>query len=108
MRPPEDGLFLVRESIRHPGDYVLCVSVSGEVIHYRVMYQDGKLTIDNTQYFYNLIDMIEVRNTRMDPSWFFGSMRKSHQTSWSEKTEFYKVQLESRGIPSSFFQLLNH
>lgn len=78
MRPPEDGLFLVRESIRHPGDYVLCVSFSGEVIHYRVMYQDGKLTIDSTQYFYNLIDMIEVRNTRMDASWFFGSMWKSN------------------------------
>lgn len=63
MRPAEDGLFLVRESIRHPGDYVLCVSVSGEVIHYRVIYQDNKLTIDNTQYFYNLIDMIEVRDS---------------------------------------------
>lgn len=60
LQPAEDGLFLVRESIRHPGDYVLCVSVSGEVIHYRVIYQDNKLTIDKTQYFYNLIDMIEV------------------------------------------------
>ncbi|CAG5861031.1 unnamed protein product [Menidia menidia] len=59
LQPAEDGLFLVRESIRHPGDYVLCVSVSGEVIHYRVIYQDNKLTIDNNQYFYNLIDMIE-------------------------------------------------
>ncbi|KAF3690914.1 Megakaryocyte-associated tyrosine-protein kinase [Channa argus] len=59
LQPAEDGLFLVRESIRHPGDYVLCVSVSGGVIHYRVIYQDNKLTIDNTQYFYNLIDMIE-------------------------------------------------
>ncbi|XP_028260337.1 megakaryocyte-associated tyrosine-protein kinase isoform X2 [Parambassis ranga] len=59
LQPPEDGLFLVRESIRHPGDYVLCVSVSGEVIHYRVIYGDNKLTIDNKQYFYNLIDMIE-------------------------------------------------
>uniref|UniRef100_A0AAX7UDZ2 Tyrosine-protein kinase n=1 Tax=Astatotilapia calliptera TaxID=8154 RepID=A0AAX7UDZ2_ASTCA len=59
LQPAEDGLFLVRESIRHPGDYVLCVSISGEVIHYRVIYQDNKLTIDKTQYFYNLIDMIE-------------------------------------------------
>ncbi|KAM6922110.1 megakaryocyte-associated tyrosine-protein kinase [Xenentodon cancila] len=59
LQPAEDGLFLVRESIRHPGDYVLCVSVSGEVIHYRVIYQSNKLTIDNKQYFYNLIDMIE-------------------------------------------------
>ncbi|XP_077389491.1 megakaryocyte-associated tyrosine-protein kinase isoform X2 [Festucalex cinctus] len=59
LQPAQDGLFLVRESIRHPGDYVLCVSVCGDVIHYRVMYQDNKLTIDNKQYFYNLIDMIE-------------------------------------------------
>ncbi|XP_036376579.1 megakaryocyte-associated tyrosine-protein kinase [Megalops cyprinoides] len=59
LRPMEDGLFLVRESIRHPGDYVLCVSFAGEVIHYRVIYRDNKLTIDNAQFFYNLIDMIE-------------------------------------------------
>uniref|UniRef100_A0A665TTV8 Tyrosine-protein kinase n=1 Tax=Echeneis naucrates TaxID=173247 RepID=A0A665TTV8_ECHNA len=59
LQPAEDGLFLVRESIRHPGDYVLCVSTSGEVMHYRVIYKDNKLTIDHIQYFYNLIDMIE-------------------------------------------------
>uniref|UniRef100_A0A673YS81 Tyrosine-protein kinase n=1 Tax=Salmo trutta TaxID=8032 RepID=A0A673YS81_SALTR len=59
LLPVEDGLFLVRESIRHPGDYVLCVSYSSQVIHYRVIYKDSKLTIDNTQYFYNLLDMIE-------------------------------------------------
>uniref|UniRef100_A0A8C6Q7I7 Tyrosine-protein kinase n=3 Tax=Nothobranchius furzeri TaxID=105023 RepID=A0A8C6Q7I7_NOTFU len=59
LQPAEDGLFLVRESIRHPGDYVLCVSFSGEVIHYRVIYQNNKLTINLKQYFYNLIDMIE-------------------------------------------------
>ncbi|XP_056267117.1 megakaryocyte-associated tyrosine-protein kinase isoform X4 [Pseudoliparis swirei] len=59
LQPAEDGLFLVRESVRHPGDYVLCVSVSGGVIHYRVIYQDKQLTIDSTQFFYNLIDMIE-------------------------------------------------
>lgn len=70
LQPAEDGLFLVRESIRHPGDYVLCVSVSGVVIHYRVIYQDSKLTIDNTQYFYNLIDMIEVRENELAvPAW---------------------------------------
>lgn len=61
LQPTEDGLFLVRESIRHPGDYVLCVSLGREVIHYRVIYQDKKLTIDNSEFFYNLIDMIEVR-----------------------------------------------
>lgn len=66
LQPAEDGLYLVRESIRHPGDYVLCVSVSGDVVHYRVIYQDKQLTIDNTQYFYNLIDMIEVRGYWLD------------------------------------------
>ncbi|XP_033821050.1 megakaryocyte-associated tyrosine-protein kinase [Periophthalmus magnuspinnatus] len=59
LQPPEDGLFLVRESIRHPGDYVLCVSVSAKVVHYHVIYQDNKLTIDNNLFFYNLIDMVE-------------------------------------------------
>ncbi|KAM7134919.1 megakaryocyte-associated tyrosine-protein kinase isoform 1-T2 [Macrochelys suwanniensis] len=59
LQPPEDGLFLVRESIRHPGDYVLCVSFGKEVIHYRVIYQENRLSIDASICFYNLIDMIE-------------------------------------------------
>ncbi|XP_051550662.1 megakaryocyte-associated tyrosine-protein kinase isoform X1 [Myxocyprinus asiaticus] len=59
LRPMEDGLFLVRESIRHPGDFVLCVCFKQNVIHYRVIFQDSKLTIDNKEFFYNLIDMIE-------------------------------------------------
>lgn len=61
LQPPEDGLFLVRESVRHPGDYVLCVSFGKEVIHYRVMHEENTLSIDSQQYFSNLIDMIEVR-----------------------------------------------
>uniref|UniRef100_A0A8C0HDM0 Tyrosine-protein kinase n=1 Tax=Chelonoidis abingdonii TaxID=106734 RepID=A0A8C0HDM0_CHEAB len=59
LQPPEDGLFLVRESIRHPGDYVLCVSFGKEVIHYRIIYQENRLSIDASVCFYNLIDMIE-------------------------------------------------
>ncbi|XP_059494503.1 megakaryocyte-associated tyrosine-protein kinase isoform X2 [Stegostoma tigrinum] len=59
LQPTEDGLFLVRESIRHPGDYVLCVSSKEEVSHYRVIYKDNKLTIDEENYFYNLIELIE-------------------------------------------------
>nr|XP_695792.1 megakaryocyte-associated tyrosine-protein kinase [Danio rerio] len=59
LKPTEDGLFLVRESVRHPGDFVLCVCFSQKVFHYRVIYQDNKLTIDNMQFFDNLIDMIE-------------------------------------------------
>ncbi|XP_075467433.1 megakaryocyte-associated tyrosine-protein kinase isoform X1 [Ascaphus truei] len=63
LHPPEDGLFLVRESIRHPGDYVLCVSHGGEVTHYRVCYQEGKLSIHEEQSFSNLKDMIEYYTT---------------------------------------------
>ncbi|XP_051550100.1 megakaryocyte-associated tyrosine-protein kinase-like isoform X2 [Myxocyprinus asiaticus] len=59
LRPMEDGLFLVRESIRHPGDFVLCVCFKQHVFHYRVIFQNSKLTIDNKEFFYNLIDMIE-------------------------------------------------
>lgn len=61
LQPAEDGLFLVRESVRHPGDYVLCVSFGKEVIHYRVVHEENTLSIDSQQYFSNLIDMIEVR-----------------------------------------------
>ncbi|KAI6072178.1 Megakaryocyte-associated tyrosine-protein kinase isoform X1 [Aix galericulata] len=59
LQPAEDGLFLVRESIRHPGDYVLCVSFGKEVMHYRVVHEENMLSIDSQQRFYNLIDMIE-------------------------------------------------
>lgn len=61
LQPPEDGLFLVRESVRHPGDYVLCVSFRREVIHYRVLHRDGHLTIDEATCFCNLMDMVEVQ-----------------------------------------------
>ncbi|XP_055074264.1 megakaryocyte-associated tyrosine-protein kinase isoform X2 [Misgurnus anguillicaudatus] len=59
LRPMEDGLFLVRESIRHPGDFVLCLCFNKEVFHYRVIFRDNKLSIDNKEFFSNLIDMIE-------------------------------------------------
>ncbi|XP_030074255.1 megakaryocyte-associated tyrosine-protein kinase isoform X2 [Microcaecilia unicolor] len=59
LQPPENGLFLVRESNRHPGDYVLCISFNKEVIHYRVIYKDSQLTIDEATCFYNLIELIE-------------------------------------------------
>ncbi|KAF0887307.1 MATK kinase, partial [Crocuta crocuta] len=64
LQPPEDGLFLVRESARHPGDYVLCVSFGRDVIHYRVLHRDGHLTIDEAVCFCNLMDMVEVRPPR--------------------------------------------
>ncbi|XP_063770916.1 megakaryocyte-associated tyrosine-protein kinase [Pseudophryne corroboree] len=59
LQTKEEGLFLVRESSRYPGDYVLCVSHQGEDTQYRICYQDGKLSIDLIQKFSNLMDMIE-------------------------------------------------
>ncbi|XP_053556705.1 megakaryocyte-associated tyrosine-protein kinase [Bombina bombina] len=64
LNAKEDGLFLVRESARHPGDYVLCVCHNGEIIHYRICYQGGKLSIDMSQTFGNLIDLIEYYTTQ--------------------------------------------
>lgn len=61
LQPPADGLFLVRQSQRHPGDYVLCVCRGGQVTHYRVLHREGTLSIDSLHHFSNLIDMIEVR-----------------------------------------------
>ncbi|XP_058138099.1 LOW QUALITY PROTEIN: megakaryocyte-associated tyrosine-protein kinase [Dasypus novemcinctus] len=59
LQPPEDGLFLVRESARHAGDYVLCVSCGRDVVHYRVLHRDGRLTIDEDACFANLVAMVE-------------------------------------------------
>lgn len=61
LNPPETGLFLVRESTNFPGDYTLCVSCDGKVEHYRIIYHNGKLTIDEEVYFENLMQLVEVR-----------------------------------------------
>ena len=58
----ENGLFLVRESTNYPGDYTLCVVMDGKVEHYRIAYKDNKLTIDEDEYFENLIKLVEVRS----------------------------------------------
>ncbi|KAG8576129.1 hypothetical protein GDO81_009779 [Engystomops pustulosus] len=59
LYPPETGLFLVRESTNYPGDYTLCVSCEGKVEHYRIIYKDSKLTIDEEAYFDNLMQLVE-------------------------------------------------
>lgn len=63
LTPRKDGLFLVRESTNFPGDYTLCVCFQGKVEHYRVKREDGKLTIDDEEYFANLTRLIEVSNS---------------------------------------------
>ncbi|OCT87060.1 tyrosine-protein kinase CSK [Xenopus laevis] len=59
LYPPETGLFLVRESTNYPGDYTLCVSCEGKVEHYRIIYSSGKLSIDEEEYFENLMQLVE-------------------------------------------------
>lgn len=61
LYPPETGLFLARESTNYPGDYTLCVSCDGKVEHYRIIYHDGKLSIDEEEFFQNLMQLVEVR-----------------------------------------------
>ncbi|XP_054633395.1 tyrosine-protein kinase CSK-like [Dunckerocampus dactyliophorus] len=64
--PPEMGLFLVRESTNHPGDYTLCLSTSDKVEHYHIKYFKGKLTIDEEVYFDNLIQLVEHYKNNAD------------------------------------------
>jgi len=59
LMPREDGLFLVRESTNFPGDYTLCVSFQAKVEHYRVIYRDHKLTIDEEEFFESLTQLVE-------------------------------------------------
>ncbi|KAK1157886.1 tyrosine-protein kinase CSK [Huso huso] len=66
LYPPEIGLFLVRESTNYPGDYTLCVSCEGKVEHYRIIYHNGKLSIDEEEYFDNLMQLVEHYTTDAD------------------------------------------
>jgi len=59
LRPREDGLFLVRESTNYPGDYTMCVCYDQKVEHYRVLFQNNKLTIDEEEYFENLSKLVD-------------------------------------------------
>lgn len=60
LNPREDGLYLVRESTNFPGDYTLCVCFHNKVEHYRVIYKDNHLTIDEEEFFENLTQLVEV------------------------------------------------
>ncbi|XP_072519400.1 tyrosine-protein kinase CSK isoform X3 [Salminus brasiliensis] len=66
LYPPETGLFLVRESTNFPGDYTLCVSCDGKVEHYRIIYHNCKLSIDEEEFFENLMQLVEHYTTDAD------------------------------------------
>ncbi|XP_065836431.1 tyrosine-protein kinase CSK-like [Oscarella lobularis] len=59
LHPRGDGLFLVRESTNFPGDYTLSVCFEGKVEHYRILYRENKVTIDEEEFFDNLVQLIE-------------------------------------------------
>lgn len=60
LQPRKDGLFLVRESVNFPGDYTLSVCCANRVEHYRIIYKQNKLTIDEESFFDNLPQLVEV------------------------------------------------
>ncbi|KAL8615942.1 hypothetical protein ACOMHN_034618 [Nucella lapillus] len=59
LHPRSDGLFLIRESVQHPGDYTLCICFVGKVDHYRILYRNNKLTIDEETFFKNLDELVK-------------------------------------------------
>lgn len=59
LQPRTDGLYMIRESTNFPGDYTLCVCFQNAVDHYRIQTIDGKLTIDEEEFFDNLDEMLE-------------------------------------------------
>lgn len=60
LTPPKDGLFLVRESQAHKGNYTLCVSYKGKVEFYQIE-KDAKqwVSADGEEYFENLVKLVE-------------------------------------------------
>ncbi|XP_076443663.1 tyrosine-protein kinase CSK-like isoform X2 [Babylonia areolata] len=59
LKPREDGLFLIRESSNYPGDYTLCVCHMDKVEHYRILYRENQLTIDEEGFFRTLDDLVK-------------------------------------------------
>ncbi|XP_072166638.1 tyrosine-protein kinase CSK-like [Diadema setosum] len=65
LKPWQDGLFLVRESTHYPGDFTLCVCISGRVEHYHIITTTSGngtsqvLTIDEDVYFPNLRALVQ-------------------------------------------------
>ena len=60
LKPREDGLFLVRESVNYPGDFTLSVCHKQKVEHYRIIYKQNQMTIDEESFFENLAQLVEV------------------------------------------------
>eukprot|EP00064_Thunnus_orientalis_P003230 superscaffoldBa00000255_g3239 len=105
LYPPETGLFLVRESTNYPGDYTLCVSCDGKVEHYRIIYHNGKLTIDEEEYFENLMQLVEHYTKDADglctrlikPKLMEGTVAAQDEFSRSKDTELITLLYRDTG-----------
>ncbi|XP_045458272.1 tyrosine-protein phosphatase corkscrew-like [Melitaea cinxia] len=59
MERGRNGSFLVRESLTHPGEYVLTVRVHGRVSHVMIRKQDNKYDVGSGEQFEDLVGLIE-------------------------------------------------
>ncbi|CAD5121106.1 DgyrCDS9647 [Dimorphilus gyrociliatus] len=60
------GAYLIRDSHHFPNDYTLCIAVSDynfRVENYRIIRENGSLTIDEVIYFRSESDLIEYYST---------------------------------------------
>lgn len=58
MQPRTDGLYLIRESNRFPGDYTLCVCFNEEMYQYRIKAVGPKVTIDDEVLFDDIQSLV--------------------------------------------------
>ncbi|XP_030030123.2 tyrosine-protein phosphatase corkscrew isoform X2 [Manduca sexta] len=59
MEKGKNGSFLVRESLAHPGEYVLSVRVRGRVSHVMIRRQHNKYNVGSGEQFDDLVGLIE-------------------------------------------------
>ncbi|XP_013162119.1 PREDICTED: tyrosine-protein phosphatase non-receptor type 11-like isoform X1 [Papilio xuthus] len=59
MEKGRNGSFLVRESLTHPGEYVLSVRVRGRVSHVMIRRQQDKYDVGSGEQFDDLVGLIE-------------------------------------------------
>ncbi|KAF6025752.1 SYK [Bugula neritina] len=63
----QDGMFLLRESTKKMGDYVLSLCAHNNIHHYSLETQyDGKVMIENGKKFISPVELIEYHRTHRD------------------------------------------
>lgn len=55
-----EGSYLMRESTHYPGDFTLCLKSESKVENYHIkIINDHKFTIDDENFFLNLIELVQ-------------------------------------------------